>query len=703
MVDKPSSGGSSGGRDDDDGDGGKVRDVVWSELHDGDTEIVEEGQHGDDVPMGELMGLTDEPPRAKRKTPSGSAIIVHKQIGKKPVKFGTKRSRAEGEPRMLRSRTRGSDRALVHNVAQEAEQLNEQEESGGDEQEARNEYQRERAIGSQPDSDDSDWEMGSPNKAGDEPKAKSPDVERAESMSRNGNLLNEIIKSKRDCIQCPSCNTAGSMVKNGGQTPTSRSWKCREKGCHKQVTGHHIVQMLDSQLGPVWREQATTGTASNEPDCQGRWSTVEPGDTMELAGEEVTIPASEWRSMVQQMEKLAGNCDRLMKEQEDLRQELKQAKFKLEKIENECARNRSTIEERNNGPTKHSVTRARVNNGTTQSPSSQPTQGVVQQHTAQPKGGGNMGHTRAWQADPAHTPGDPNTQIKKLNWAELVKLNCQQSREKIPEMLQEKISKTRAFLTRNNLRATQEPKPVALYFKNVKRGPLGMVRKALRECLPSWALLGLDFVGNSIMEVVTDNQLAARVITTMKMIGIIHVPTFDVFEAALRSHKKDDPNNERKRRNLTAAVHRFKKNAERAKNQWSLGWYKTQLEEAEKRLSSIEGVVQQSSQDAVAKGDNEGRSQDPQQKEGGWTIVKSKNGSMNRSTPSDEGSNTDGTAATSKKPVDRPQKDANKTLESRRPKEPTPTKSHEKRQQKEKTPFTTRASVESRTITEMHD
>lgn len=47
----------------------------------------------DDVPVEELMGLVEEPPRAKHKTPYRSAIIIRKQVGRRAVKIGTKRDR----------------------------------------------------------------------------------------------------------------------------------------------------------------------------------------------------------------------------------------------------------------------------------------------------------------------------------------------------------------------------------------------------------------------------------------------------------------------------------------------------------------------------------------------------------------------------------------------------------------------------------
>lgn len=266
-----------------------------------------------------------------------------------------------------------------------------------------------------------------------------------------------------------------------------------------------------------------------------------------------------------------------------------------------------------------------------------PAQRVEQHLTQQNSEGVTKGGLRAVQGQSPRKPETPNTQPKKLNWAEVTKLNLQQAREIIPEPLQAKISKTRSLLTQNSVKPAYEPRPTALYFKNVRRGPLGVIRKALRECLPTWALLGLDFVGNSIMEVVTDDRLKARVIATMKLMGILNVPDLDVFESALRTHKTDDPNNERKMRNLTAAVRRFEKNTERAKNQWAVAWYKAQLEQAKMRLQSVANTVQPQTTDGVTRSGNLEAPPARQLEEEEWTTVTIRNRGMKNMPESRDG------------------------------------------------------------------
>lgn len=64
-----------------------------------------------------------------------------------------------------------------------------------------------------------------------------------------------------------------------------------------------------------------------------------------------------------------------------------------------------------------------------------------------------------------------------------------------------------------------------------------MVRTALREILPNWALLGMDFVGSSILEVSTDINLEARLISTLKKIGAHRITDFDVPTTAVKKYE----------------------------------------------------------------------------------------------------------------------------------------------------------------------
>lgn len=58
---------------------------------------------------------------------------------------------------------------------------------------------------------------------------------------------------------------------------------------------------------------------------------------------------------------------------------------------------------------------------------------------------------------------------------------------------------------------------------------MGPIRKALWECLQSWAVLGLSFVGGSIMKVITDRGLKSRLVETRRRMDVIKIEIFDIF------------------------------------------------------------------------------------------------------------------------------------------------------------------------------
>ena len=75
-----------------------------------------------------------------------------------------------------------------------------------------------------------------------------------------------------------------------------------------------------------------------------------------------------------------------------------------------------------------------------------------------------------------------------------------------------------------------EPKPTALYFRNIKRARLGQVRKALRQMFTHpWAVLGLSFIGQSVIEIVCHFGLRDQVIAKLRLLGASHIRNFDVF------------------------------------------------------------------------------------------------------------------------------------------------------------------------------
>lgn len=65
--------------------------------------------------------------------------------------------------------------------------------------------------------------------------------------------------------------------------------------------------------------------------------------------------------------------------------------------------------------------------------------------------------------------------------------------------------------------------------------------------------MSISFIGASIMELIPDDKLSARVITTMKLMGKTVVEDFEVFEFAVRIRRPGKSDAERTKKNLDTA------------------------------------------------------------------------------------------------------------------------------------------------------
>lgn len=79
--------------------------------------------------------------------------------------------------------------------------------------------------------------------------------------------------------------------------------------------------------------------------------------------------------------------------------------------------------------------------------------------------------------------------------------------------------------------------------------------------MPSfWALLEIDSIGASVLEIVLDHTHEARTITTVRIMGIAEIPDFNILiNGVHRPHSEEGRDNSFKS-NLSAAAHRLQKN-----------------------------------------------------------------------------------------------------------------------------------------------
>lgn len=81
--------------------------------------------------------------------------------------------------------------------------------------------------------------------------------------------------------------------------------------------------------------------------------------------------------------------------------------------------------------------------------------------------------------------------------------------------------------------------------------------------------MGIDFIGTSILEIITDDKLSALVVTTTRLMGITVDEDFEVLAFTVRSRRPGESGAERTKRNLDTVIYRLQKNVANAKNQWA--------------------------------------------------------------------------------------------------------------------------------------
>lgn len=59
--------------------------------------------------------------------------------------------------------------------------------------------------------------------------------------------------------------------------------------------------------------------------------------------------------------------------------------------------------------------------------------------------------------------------------------------------------------------------------------PIGAIRVAVRQNLPSWAVLGFRFFRGSVLEIINDGRPKALLITTLKVLEIKEVLKLDIY------------------------------------------------------------------------------------------------------------------------------------------------------------------------------
>lgn len=176
----------------------------------------------------------------------------------------------------------------------------------------------------------------------------------------------------------------------------------------------------------------------------------------------------------------------------------------------------------------------------------------------------------------------PKMATTKKTWAQIAAEHRPRIQD-VSTLTMERLRKGMAMLDIQS----PEPKPTALYFRNIKRARLGQVRKALRQMFSHpWAVLGLSFIGQSVVEIVCHTGLCDQVIAKLRLIGAAHIRNLDVFGDNMKKASHKD-GHARRTANLEKAHRRFERLVSTCTNTAAKAWYRKQAEAAEARLTNI--------------------------------------------------------------------------------------------------------------------
>lgn len=94
-------------------------------------------------------------------------------------------------------------------------------------------------------------------------------------------------------------------------------------------------------------------------------------------------------------------------------------------------------------------------------------------------------------ADDQTTPGRTR---KKISSGEVAKVGSSRHRQ-IAQPVRQRMKRAKQMLDMNQTRRITEPCPTTEHCRDMRHGPFGRIQEALNACLPTWALLGISFVG----------------------------------------------------------------------------------------------------------------------------------------------------------------------------------------------------------------
>lgn len=445
-----------------------------------------------------------------------------------------------------------------------------------------------------------------------------------ESRAMENKIVEVGLQMGGSTLRCPACGKAGSLVKNGTTRAGAQAIRCMT--CRKQLSGQNISGMLAAQLGETWKLEAIRvlhgKDRSNNSSAQNGNGTI-------------TVARTTWAVLIDQVATLTATVEALKTRTAPITLETQQQtavsngndtqvnslRSELSTLKAEHNALKKTLEE----TLKRVDSQSSRDNARIQQSHGQPTQGgtieqdgeaAMEVETATPTPTRLRNEADRQTIAQGNRPHEPTANEtagpETRKWSKVASAYRPQVRKSAEQRptsrpgegltWAERLAKSRDMLSKNNLRVEKKPQPVAVYFKGIRRGPLGQVRGALRQSLSNWALLDLCFIGSAVLEVITDKGQRSRLVDTMKQLGITEVTNFDVIGDAMKARREQETDTEMLRKNIEKSVTRMTRCAEISKSSAAKGYYLETVNKAKAKLAELKEKSSDDNESRVEEG-----------------------------------------------------------------------------------------------------
>lgn len=443
-------------------------------------------------------------------------------------------------------------------------------------------------------------------------------------------------KKHRSSLRCTNCNAKGRIQLFGGHTQGERAIRCAE--CKKKYVAEAAEHVLNMSVGSDWKdnleqprqsssptrtrrvrsqtatrprrviinqdEQAnsmprittatriqdvpsppaphveTNGTVVGPPQglrgtAQKRGGPANELDTMDTdsppmptnnQSSMIHVSKQQWEQMVKSLSEMATAMGKFQEQNQRLEEQNRRLEARFEQL----ARHQA-------GHQPAAAVHARL-----------PEYETVQRAAAQWPA--LAARPRRDDQSPALRP-DNNTQSasQTRSWSEVAR---QQRMETLPDPQRQALHATMHALEVHNLKRDRSPAVDVVYTRDIRRAPLGQIRRSLQHGVPASALLGLSFIGGSILEIVTLKSQKQNLVETLRLLGVQPMPNFCMTDDALKKQTSTLDADSREKENLDRIIRRMQRCVGNSRNSLATRWYAAQLEKANTRLAEIEQPAQ---------------------------------------------------------------------------------------------------------------